>query len=434
VLSAAMNVGVIEALFATCFVVLAIGLVLAVRARSRLARRLRASLDEQERLAVSDGLTGLHNQRFLDEVIKLEVERARRNDRPVGVVALNLDGLAEVNRAHGRVAGDRVLVEVATRLLRTVRSSDVLARYGGDEFAAALADTDAETVLEIAERCRVAIAATPFSLAGHQVTVTTSTGAACFPEHAHTAAELVDAAVGAAAAAKAAGRNTVRLAAQTQEPSHPIHTLDPAGVLAYLESIADEVDRRQGVDGHSLACAGWAGLLSDALGLDDAARWRCVAAARFHDVGKISVPDAILCKAERLNEAEWSRVREHPAQGARLVALAENLSDVAPIIEEHHERLDGRGFPSGKIGGEITIEARLVAVCDAWAAMLSDRPYRGALSADDARAELLAGSGTQFDAEVVAAFLALPAVRRRSVGAAPVTPGGGPLVARRPVG
>jgi diguanylate cyclase (GGDEF)-like protein/putative nucleotidyltransferase with HDIG domain len=433
-LLAASNVGVIEAFFATGAAVLALGLALAVRARSRLARRLRASLEEQERLAVSDGLTGLHNQRFLDEVVKLEVQRARESERPVGVVALNLDGLAEVNRVHGRVAGDRVLVEVAIRLRRTVRPADVLARYGGDEFAVALADADPETVLEIAERCRATIASTPFSLAGREVSVTASTGAACFPDHVRTAAELVDAAVGAAAAAKVAGRNAVRIAARTTEPGDPISTLDAAGVLGYLEAIADEVDRRQGVEGHSLACAGWAGLLADALGLDDATRWRCVAAARLHDIGKVSVPDAILRKAERLTEAEWSRVREHPTQGAQLIALAESLSEIAPIVAEHHERVDGRGFPSGKIGGEIASEARMVAVCDAWAAMLSDRPYRPALSADDARAELLAGSGTQFDAEVVAAFLALPAVRRRSVGPAPVTPESGFLVARRPVG
>jgi two-component system, cell cycle response regulator len=367
-------------------------------------------------------------------VIKIEVERARRNDRSLAFLALNLDGLAEVNRRHGRVAGDRVLVEVATRLMRCVRPADVLARYGGDEFAAVLADADAETALEVAERCRAAIGGTAFSLAGRQVTVTASVSAACLPEHARTAAELVDAAIAATAAAKAAGGDTALLATRAPDPGQPGHEPDTPSVITYLESVADEVDRRQRIEGHSLACAAWAGLLAGAMGLDDRARWRCVAAARFHDVGKISVPVEILTKADRLAEDEWRRVREHPSQGAVLVGLAGSLSDVAPVIAEHHERPDGRGFPKGKIGSEISLEARVVAVCDAWAAMLTDRDYRTALSADKARAELLAGSGTQFDPEVVAAFLALPDVRRRGAGAAPATTDAGSLVARRPVG
>lgn len=413
---------------------LAGGLWLAMRARARDAKRLQAALDEQERLAVSDGLTGLNNQRFLDEVLKLEIERARRNERPVAALLLDLDGLGAVNRTHGRVAGDRVLVEASTRLLRCVRSSDILARYGGDEFAAVLADADVEVVLEVAERCRSTIAATQFSVAGHNVEMTVSVGAACLPQHAHTAGDLVNCAGRATRAAKAAGGDTVRLADDAGAPEGALPALDAVGVVTYLESIADDVDQRQGVAGHSLACAGWAGLLADALGLDDAARWRCVAAARFHDVGKVTVPNAILAKAGRLDEEEWGRVREHPAQGARLVELATTLVDVAPVIAEHHERPDGRGFPNGKIGGEIAIEARIVAVCDAWAAMRADRPYRTALSADEARAELLAGSGTQFDSGVVGAFLGLAEVRRRSVGPAPSGAAVAPLAGRRAAG
>jgi two-component system, cell cycle response regulator len=430
-LQAAIHIDWLDVLLGVAFVLAALGLGLALRAKGRVTSRLQASLDEQERLAISDGLTGLHNQRFLDEVLKLEVERARRHERPVAVVVLDVDGLGDVNHDGGRALGDRVLVEAATRLTRCVRSSDVLARYGGDEFAAVLADGDAETALEVAERCRAAIAGTPFTLAGRGVTLTASVGAACLPEHAQAAPELVDAAMIAASVAKAGGGDVVKLATGASD-AEPLPILESAGVVTYLESVADEVDRRQGVEGHSLACAGWAGMLADALGLDEDQRWRCVAAARFHDVGKITVPDRVLMKAERLNADEWRRVREHPNQGARLVGLAASMADVAPVIAEHHERPDGRGFPEGKIGAEIRVEARVVAVCDAWAAMLADRPYRDALSPDEARAELLTGSGTQFDSAVVAAFLALPPVRARRVGAAPV--GAGPVVVRRPVG
>jgi two-component system, cell cycle response regulator len=433
-LAAAFHVDWFEVLWAVGFAAVAVGLAVALRANARVAGRLRSALAEQERLAISDGLTGLHNQRFLDEVLKLEVERARRHDRPVGMVFLDLDGLAEVNHVHGRAGGDRVLVEAATRLLRCVRSSDALARYGGDEFAAVLADADSETVLEVAERCRASIASTSFALAGREATLTVSVGVACVPEHAQTPAELIGAAQDASALAKAEGRDAVRLADAPGAHAHVLTSLEGVGAITYLESVADEVDRRQGVNGHSLACAAWAGMLADALGLDEAARWRCVAAARFHDVGKVTIDEDVLCKSGRLSEDEWRRLREHPVQGARLVELATSLADVAPVIAEHHERPDGRGFPKGKIGGEIAVEARVVAVCDAWAAMLTDRPYRNGLSPDEARTELLTGSGTQFDSAIVSAFLALPAVRRRSVGQAPRADEAGPVLVRRPVG
>ena len=315
-----------------------------------------------------------------------------------------------------------------------MRSSDVLARNGADKFTAVLADAESETVLEVAERCRAAVASTPFTLTGQDMEITISAGAACLPQHAQSLGELIDAGERAIAAAKVQGGDAVRMADEAGAPDEGLPALDAVGVVTYLESVADDVDQRQDVEGHSLACAAWAGRVADALGLDEAVRWRCVAAARFHDVGKVTVPNAILAKAGRLTEEEWRRVREHPAQGARLVELAPTLSDVAPVIGEHHERPDGSGFPKGKIGGEISIEARVVAVCDAWAAMRADRPYRDALSADEARAELLAGSGTQFDSGVVGVFLALPEVRRRDVGAAPSGAESAPVVVRRPVG
>ena len=106
-----------------------------------------------------------------------------------------------------------------------------------------------------------------------------------------------------------------------------------------------------------------------------------------------------------LSTIEWEVIREHPERGAALVELAPELVSIGNIIREHHERFDGRGYPEGKMKEEISTEARIVACCDAWMAMRSDRPYAGAKSASEARAELLAGRGKQFDPEVVMAFL-----------------------------
>ena len=153
--------------------------------------------------------------------------------------------------------------------------------------------------------------------------------------------------------------------------------------------------------------AAWAGRIAAALGADEEQRERAVLAARFHDIGKVVVPDSILLKLGPLTEDEWQVVREHPEQGARLVKLAPELEDIAPVIAAHHERPHGDGYPLGLTADEIPLEAAIVAVCDAWSAMLADRPYRKALSKTDAFAELQRCRGSQFDPTVVDAFIPL---------------------------
>jgi len=149
----------------------------------------------------------------------------------------------------------------------------------------------------------------------------------------------------------------------------------------------------------------WAALVARALGLDEEAQRRCALAARYHDIGKSALPESILGKNGPLTTVEWEFVQEHPETGATLVELAPELAGIGGIIREHHERYDGRGYPYRKKRREISTEARIVACCDAWEAMRSNRSYAGARSASEARAELLAGRGTQFDPEVVMAFL-----------------------------
>lgn len=128
--------------------------------------------------------------------------------------------------------------------------------------------------------------------------------------------------------------------------------------------------------------------------------------AELHDVGKFAIPDAILGKPGALTDDEWELVRRHPVVGQRILAAAPALVHLAEIVRATHERFDGRGYPDGLVGAEIPLVARVVAVCDAFDAMTANRPYRPALSAEDALAELRRCAGTQFDPAVVAAFLA----------------------------
>lgn len=181
------------------------------------------------------------------------------------------------------------------------------------------------------------------------------------------------------------------------------------GLLSFLENLADEIDRRQSNEGHSRDMARWAGLVALELDLDEDRQWACSTAARLHAIGKVVVPEAILNKKGPLSSEEWDLMQSHPAQGADIIKLAPGFEKVAEVIRQHQERFDGTGYPEGKSDIEISLEARIVAVCGAWAAMRATRPYRDALSRDQARAELETGSATEFDPEVVRAFLLLEA-------------------------
>jgi two-component system, cell cycle response regulator len=148
-----------------------------------------------------------------------------------------------------------------------------------------------------------------------------------------------------------------------------------------------------------------------------------VRAAELHDIGKMAIPDALLSKSGPLDAVEWEFMRQHTIIGERMLHVAPALAGVARLVRWSHERLDGGGYPDGLVGDEIPLGARIVAVCDAFDAMTSDRPYRRAVSADAAVAELLRHAGTQFDAEVIAAFQAELADPSRERGTVPPAAG-----------
>jgi diguanylate cyclase (GGDEF)-like protein len=385
--------------------------------------RLEEALREQEQLAVMDSLTGLYNRRFLDAELQLELDRSARSHVPVGVLLCDLDHFKQINDEHGHLVGDSVLREVARRLLNAVRNGDLVARYGGEEFVVLLPGGGKEKLREIGERCRRAFEVAPFQLPhNHEAVVTISIGGACWPDDANTPRGLVGAADAALYRAKAAGRNRIVLSDagdETAEPAAPAPETSPHSEhvpQAEAEPWLDVSSLRSTVPEAGIASAvavpddvvpmeRWAALVARALGLDEEAQRRCALAARYHDVGKSTLPEAILGKNGPLSILEWELVKEHPEMGAALVELAPELASIGRIIREHHERYDGRGYPRGKKNEEISTEARIIACCDAWEAMRSQRAYAAARTASEARAELLAGRGTQFDPEVVMAFL-----------------------------
>jgi hypothetical protein len=177
-----------------------------------------------------------------------------------------------------------------------------------------------------------------------------------------------------------------------------------AAVDAGTELLARAVDMRDEYTGrHSAQVGTLARRVGRRIGMPSPEIEELAGAARLHDVGKLGVPDAILQKAGPLDESEWAVMRRHPEWGAEMVGRVPGLERMATLVRAHHERWDGGGYPEGLAGKGIPLASRVIGVCDAFAAMVSRRPYRAALTVEAALAELTAGAGSQFDPVVVAA-------------------------------
>lgn len=374
--------------------------------------RLAGLVAEQRRLAITDVLTGLHTRRFFSAQLPIEISRARRAGGNLAVLIVDVDHFKSINDKHGHPAGDQVLIEVARRLRESVRVNDFLARYGGEEFAIVVPGANPQELGAIGERLRMEVGATPIAISPDLlIDVTVSVGTAGYPRHGSTPAELITTADRALYAAKFQGRDRV-VVGDTLTEDIVVAAVDSAvgsanDLLAYLNRAADEVDSwLSGVE-HGRAVGRWSALIASAMSLDDATVRRTELAGRLCDMGKVMIPQTVWRKAGALSKSERQLVEQHARFGCDMARLVPGLADVAEIIHQHHERLDGRGYPLGLSGDRIRLEARIVAVCDSWAAMLADRPYHAALTPAEAAAELQHGKGGQFDPVVVDHLLEL---------------------------
>lgn len=374
---------------------------------------LNHALAQQERLAITDGLTGLHNRRFFDEMLRIEIDRAQRASASLGLLMLDIDRFKAINDEHGHPAGDDILVQLAGCLREQLRSSDVVARLGGEEFVILMSHVDEGSIFDMGDRLRRAVESRRFLVSGMPARVTISVGGARFPDDGTNADALVRAADAAMYDVKRSGRNGVQIGRASGGPISFATEADPA--FAQLSSLADEIDALLAPQAHSFPMSLWADRIAAELGLDPTVRWRARMAARFHDLGKFCLPRSLLLKPGPLTDDEWKLIEGHPLHGARLLRLVPVAAELAEIVRQHHEWFDGTGYPDGLERDSICIEARVVAVCDAWAAMRADRPYRASRPKAEARAELERGIGIQFDPIVVEAFLALET--RDEVGA-----------------
>ncbi len=337
---------------------------------------------ELSRVSRADPLTKCLNRRGLRERADAELAHSLRHGMPFSVLVLDLDNFKQVNDTRGHSTGDAVLCRVVECLGEVVRPNDAVGRLGGDEFAVLLPETTETEASAVAARVTGALAANaPCSI-----------GVACFPLDGNDLDSLLREA-DARLYASRDGRGG-RAVAHGER-------------LGWATALAEAVDMRMDTrHEHSRAVATYAVTIAAELEWDEERLGLLRLAAMLHDVGKVAVPDGILRKAGPLTEAEYAEVKRHPLIGADLVARVEGLDAIVPWIRHSHEHFDGTGYPSGLRGEDIPLAARILLVADAFDAMTSDRPYRGALSHDEALQVLEQQAGGQFDPRCVELLVA----------------------------
>jgi diguanylate cyclase (GGDEF)-like protein/PAS domain S-box-containing protein/putative nucleotidyltransferase with HDIG domain len=359
--------------------------------------------DDAQFLAERDSLTRLLNHRGLSRRMEQRVALCEQGDSIFSVVMMDVDSFKLFNDTHGHVAGDRVLQIAARVLTSSLRRIDVAARVGGDEFLAVLPDCDAGTAQALMDRVRVALESESLQVDDQTIPIKMSYGVATYPEDGVGVSELLAAADSNLYRSKRRGGNCITVSG-SDDSRHPT----PIGSFTVLDGLVTTVDTKDHYTRqHSDQVTEYAVALAAKLGLSLETQRSLRIAGLLHDVGKVGVPDHILRKPARLDADELGVVRQHVTLGELIVKGVPNQQEVVQAISCHHERFDGNGYPRGLKGKEIPLLGRILAVTDAYSAMMSHRPYRRALSQSQAIAELVSVAGTQLDPELVDAFLEL---------------------------
>ncbi|MBI2776646.1 MAG: diguanylate cyclase [Chloroflexi bacterium] len=369
-------------------------------------------------LATRDLLTQVANRQTLLTRLDEEIERATRYGHQLSIALIDLDHFKRVNDSYGHAAGDLLLRALAQSIEGSVRRIDLVGRYGGEEFMVILPETDVDTAASIAEKIRRQAGREQIVLDdGTVISATLSAGVAGgLGAHLRLDAVVHDADA-ALYSAKSLGRDQVYVFHEVEDDRR----VRRAAIAPAARERAMQVGR-EAMSAATLALAtvlnarpGWAGgpstmiaesaaAVAESMGLPAGEIERIRTASLLHDLGKLAIPDEILAKPTQLNESEWRVVTEHPKIGQVVLEQAGALRDAATIVLHHHEWYDGRGYPHGLSGQQIPIGARIVAVADAYEAMVSGRPYRSAISHERALAELRRHAGLQFDPEIVEQF------------------------------
>jgi diguanylate cyclase (GGDEF)-like protein len=405
--------------------------------------------------AITDGLTGVKTHRFFMEALSSEWKRSSRAGRSFALVLMDLDRFKFVNDFYGHLEGDLVLQRVGQILETNCRRSDVVARYGGDEFVILMPETTMEQARQLSSKLRGWIASDPLL---REKNISASFGIASYPLHGSAPQELIQVADASMYLSKHQGGNTVstaehidpnearrwkrdvleaylgvtlkRLFATGPEAFNEIYqrlrqfsdslpateasalaSTDgasslPQSILDTVTSLAYAIDAKdQYTQGHSQKVSAYAALLAEALGMSEAEVEEIRLGAVLHDVGKVGIPEQILNKSGPLNPEEWETMKTHVTFGGRLLEPLEPLGRIRQMVLHHHEFFDGSGYPQALSGKDIPLGARIITIADSYDTITSDRSYKKGRTAEEALAEVERCANTQFDPELVAAFV-----------------------------
>jgi diguanylate cyclase (GGDEF)-like protein/putative nucleotidyltransferase with HDIG domain len=415
--------------------------------------------------AITDGMTGLKTHRFFMEALSAEWKRSTRAGRPFSLVLMDLDRFKFVNDFYGHLDGDLVLQRVAHILEMNCRRSDVVARYGGDEFVILMPETDSTQSHQLSAKLRSWICADPVL---REKNVTSSFGVATFPLNGSTPQELIQVADASMYLSKHQGGNAVSTAdhfspddsrqwkrdvldaylgvtlkrlfatgpdafveiysrieqfarslAETESGSKrpganvmsgptgesSFEPLPPI-VMDTLTSLALAVDAKdQFTQGHSHKVSSYAVLIAEAMGLEGHEIEAVRLGGMLHDVGKVGIVESILNKNGPLNPDEWEAMKRHVEYGAKLLEPLRGTESIREMVAHHHEFFDGSGYPEGLAGGQIPRGARIIAIADAYDTITSERTYKKARTPEEAFQELDRCGNAQFDPELVQIFI-----------------------------
>jgi len=400
--------------------------------------------------AITDGLTGVKTHRFLMEALSSEWKRSTRANRPFSLVLMDLDRFKFVNDFYGHLEGDVVLQRVGHILEQNCRRSDVVARYGGDEFVILMPETSVEQARQLASKLRGWVASDPLL---RDKNITASFGIAGFPVHGSTPQELIQVADSSMYLSKHQGGNSVssaeqgdpndtkrwkkdvleaylgvtlkRLFSTGPEAFEEIYrrleqftrslteqggggSADglPSAVVETVTSLALAIDAKDHyTQGHSQKVSAYAVMIAQALEMDQSEVEEIRLAGLLHDIGKVGIPEPILNKSGPLDASEWETMKTHAELGAKILEPLEAMNKIRLMVRHHHEFYDGTGYPDRLEGEQIPHGARLIAIADAYDTITSARTYKKARTPEDAFGELERCAANQFDPELVRVFI-----------------------------
>ncbi|MDF3000463.1 MAG: diguanylate cyclase proteinuncharacterized domain HDIG-containing protein [Bacillota bacterium] len=339
--------------------------------------------DEIQYLNNHDFLTGIYNRRFL-ELMKVRMDR--EDFFPLSVIIGDINGVKLVNDALGHAEGDKLIIETAKIIQKCTRENDIAARTGGDEFTILLPFTDQQTASERMNLIKEECERYNRKLFNEAYSLNISLGFATKEKE----DESLD--------------NTIKLAEDFMYKRKLLeHKSSHSVILSSIKATMHEKSHE--TQQHAERLTYLAKEIGRKLKLTQLQMDELELVAMLHDIGKVGVDDRILNKPGKLTDEEWVEMKKHSEIGYRIAMSSPDLVAVADFILYLHERWDGKGYPQGIAGEEIPLLSRIVSVVDAYDAMTENRPYRTAMSEEEASAEIRRNSGIQFDPRIVRVFL-----------------------------